>query len=137
MNIHFQRCGTIALMLTGALCMALSGTASAQGLAPSPSAAPTTLAPSAVKPGAPLVLTPEQKSAIFAAIQQDNKKITPPQEFQVSVGAEVPPSIELYSLPDGVMASTPTARVFKYTKLREHVVLVDPTNMRIAEVLKP
>jgi hypothetical protein len=132
MNPHFARYGTIALTLA-----AIIGAASAQGLAPSPSAAPnTTLAPSAVQPGAPLMLTPEQRSTIFAAIQQDNKKITPPQDFPVSVGAEVPPSIELYSLPDGVMASTPAARTFKYTKLREHVVLVDPTNMRVADVLK-
>jgi hypothetical protein len=133
MKTHLVRYATIALALAGTV-----NVLSAQGLAPSPSAAPpATLSPSAVQPGAGLTLTPEQKSAIFAAIQQDNKKITPPQEFQVSIGAEVPPSIELYSLPDGVMASTPAARTFKYTKLREHVVLVDPTNMRIAEVLKP
>jgi hypothetical protein len=110
----------------------------AQGLAPSPSAAPPpALTPNNVQPGAPLLLTPEQKSTIFAAIQQDNKKITPPKDFEPTVGAEVPPSIELYSLPDGVMATTPAARTIKYTKLREHVVLVDPTNMRVAEVLKP
>lgn len=133
MKSYLVRYGTIALTLAGTI-----GVVSAQGLAPSPSAAPpSTLSPSAVQPGAPLMLTPEQKSTILAAIQQDNKKITPPQDFQVSVGAEVPPSIELYSLPDGVMASTPAARTFKYTKLREHVVLVDPTNMRVAEVLKP
>lgn len=133
MKFHLVRCGTIVLTLVGTI-----GAVSAQGLAPSPSAAPTpTLSPNAVQPGAPLILTPEQKLTIFTAILQDNKKITPPQDFQVSVGAEVPPSIELYSLPDGVMASTPVARMFKYTKLREHVVLVDPTNMRIAEVLKP
>jgi hypothetical protein len=133
MKTHLIRSATAALMMMGAV-----GMASAQGLAPSPSAAPPEpMAPSAVQPGAPLLLTQEQKSTIFAAIQQDNKKITPPQDFQVSVGAEVPPSIELYSLPDGVMASTPAARTFKYTKLREHVVLVDPTNMRVAEVLKP
>jgi len=133
MNTHFVRYGTIALTLAGTM-----GVLSAQGLAPSPSATPpTTLSPTAVQPGAPLNLTPEQKSTIFAAIQQENKKITPPKDFQVSVGAEVPPSIELYSLPDGVMASTPAARTFKYTKMRDQVVLVDPTNMRVAEVLKP
>ncbi len=48
----------------------------------------------------------------------------------------VPPSIELYMLPDNALAEVPEAKSVKYTVLQNQVVLVDPTNMRIVDVLR-
>ena len=58
-----------------------------------------------------------------------------PVNFVASVGAPVPPSIELYLLPDGVLAQVPEAKVVKYTTVQNQIVLVDPTTMRIVDVI--
>ena len=42
--------------------------------------------------------------------------------------------IELYVLPDDILAQNPTTKFYKYTMVQDRVVLVDPTNMRIVAV---
>jgi Protein of unknown function (DUF1236) len=55
----------------------------------------------------------------------------------VVVGAEVPPATELYFLPDDALASAPEAKGIKYTVAQNRVVLVDPTRMRVVDVIPP
>src|SRR5260370_34923029 len=57
--------------------------------------------------------------------------------FNISVGAQVPPSIELNYLPIAALSQAPEARALKYTIVQNQVVLVDPTNMRIIDVIRP
>jgi hypothetical protein len=87
-------------------------------------------------PPAQLRLTDEQKNAIATAVRKENKAVTPPPSFVVSVGAPVPPAIELYLLPDSALAGIPAAKTVKYTVVQDQLVLVDPTTMRIVEVIK-
>jgi hypothetical protein len=82
-----------------------------------------------------LRLTEDQKNAIADAVRRERKAITEPPKFVVSVGAPVPPAIELYSLPDGVLAQLPAAKAVKYTVVQEELVLVDPTTMRVVDVI--
>jgi len=85
---------------------------------------------------APVQLDASQRAAIASAVR--DTKIPPPgQRFNVSVGAEVPPSIELYYLPVAALSQAPEVRALKYTMVQNQVVLVDPTNMRIVEVIRP
>jgi hypothetical protein len=49
----------------------------------------------------------------------------------------VPPMIELYMLPDETVAGVPAAKLYKYTMVEGKVVLVDPTKMRIVDVIEP
>jgi hypothetical protein len=56
--------------------------------------------------------------------------------FVVAVGAPVPPSIELYMLPDVALAEIPVAKLVKYTTVQNQVVLVDPTTMRVVDVIR-
>ena len=51
--------------------------------------------------------------------------------------ADVPPMIELYTLPDDATASVPAAKLYKYTMVENKVVLVDPTKMRVIDVIGP
>jgi uncharacterized protein DUF1236 len=48
----------------------------------------------------------------------------------------VPPSIELYALPIAAVSQAPKARALKYTLVQNQVVLVDPTNMRVVDVIR-
>ena len=94
--------------------------------------------PGAVSPADPaqLQLTPAQKASILKAVREKSATLRPPTSFSVVVGEMVPPSIELYILPDNALAEVPEAKSVKYTVLQNQVVLVDPTNMRIVDVLR-
>jgi hypothetical protein len=86
-------------------------------------------------PTSQLQLTPAQKTAILNAVRRDNGKATSPVRFVAAVGAPVPPSIELYILPDPALADVPEAKMVKYTRVQNQVVLVDPTTMRVVDVI--
>jgi hypothetical protein len=45
--------------------------------------------------------------------------------------------IELYTLPDEIVADNPVAKLYKFTRVDEQVVLVDPTKMRVVAVIGP
>ena len=81
-------------------------------------------------------LDAKQKAAIVSAVR-DVRNAPPGHSFNVSVGAQVPPSIELYYLPAAALSQAPETRALKYTMVQNQVVLVDPTNMRIVEVIRP
>ncbi len=83
-----------------------------------------------------LELTPAQKSAIYREVAHDKSKASPTR-FPAVVGADVPPMIELYTLPDDALAANPTAGFYKYTLVQDQVVLVDPTRMRVVDVIGP
>jgi hypothetical protein len=83
-----------------------------------------------------LQLTVAQKTAILNAIHRENLNRLSPTNFPVSVGAPVPPSTELYDLPDSVLKEVPAAKAVKYTKLETQIVLIDPVLMRVVDILR-
>jgi hypothetical protein len=83
-----------------------------------------------------LELTPVQRSVIYQAVHRDKSR-TAPNRFATSLGADVPPMIELYALPEEVLADNPVAKLYKFTRVDEQVVLVDPTKMRVVAVIGP
>jgi hypothetical protein len=81
-------------------------------------------------------LTQVQRRTIYASVANDKSK-TARVHFVPIVGADVPPMIELYTLPDQVMAENHAATSFEYTVEQDKVVLVDPTRMRVVDVIGP
>jgi hypothetical protein len=45
--------------------------------------------------------------------------------------------IELYALPDDILANNPVTKLYKFTKVEDQVILVDPTKMRVMAVIGP
>ena len=88
-----------------------------------------------IAPAAQLQLTPEQKAVIYDTVRPAEGKVKAPGNVPATVGADVPPATELYFLPDGALASAPEAKGIKYTVAQNRVVLVDPTTMRVVEVI--
>lgn len=82
------------------------------------------------------LLTAAQRRAIYAEVSKDTSRSSP-QDFSAMVGADVPPMIELYTLPDDALAQVPAAKLYKYTVVENKVVVVDPTRMRIVDVIGP
>jgi hypothetical protein len=83
-----------------------------------------------------LELTAAQRSAIYAAVSKDRSKVSP-QRFPAVIGAEVPPMINLYALPDDIVAGIPAAKLYECTMVEDKVVLVDPTRMRVVDTIGP
>ena len=83
-----------------------------------------------------LALTPAQRSAIYQEVHKDTSKVAP-SRFATHVGAEVPPMIELYTLPDDILANNPETKLYKFTKVDDQIVLVVPTKMRVIAVIGP
>ena len=83
-----------------------------------------------------LELTAAQRSAIYAAVSKDRSKMSP-QRFPAVIGAEVPPMINLYALPDDIVAGIPAAKLYQCTVVEDKVVLVDPTRMRVVDTIGP
>ena len=130
MNSHIRN-GAVVLAL-----LASVGIASAQN-APAPAGAPPAAKAqdSMAKPSA-LQLSAAQKTSIFQSVTKDKVKSPPPANMQVSVGAQVPASIELYPLPANIVAEVPAAKSYKYTVAQSQVVIVDPTSMKVVEIIK-
>jgi hypothetical protein len=80
-------------------------------------------------------LTPEQKTAIANAVKQSNRKVVVPPGVTTRVNSELPAALELYVLPDVTLAQIPAAKLYKYTMVDNRVVLVDPTKMRVVDIL--
>ena len=83
-----------------------------------------------------LILSPAQRTAIYDQVSKDKSKVAP-SRFAAHVGADVPPMIELYTLPDDILANNPETKLYKFTKVDDQVVLVDPTRMRVIAVIGP
>jgi hypothetical protein len=83
-----------------------------------------------------LILSPAQRQAIYEEVSKDKSKVAP-KDFSPVIGEDVPPMIELYALPDDAIASVPAAKIYKYTMVENKVVVVDPTKMRVIDVIGP
>ena len=83
-----------------------------------------------------LILSSAQRAAIYQEVSKDKSKVAP-KDFSPVIGADVPPMIELYMLPDDAIANVPAAKLYKYTMVENKVVLVDPTKMRVIDVIGP
>jgi len=84
---------------------------------------------------ADLELTTQQRARIYQTVAKQQVR-TPPPPMQVSVGADVPPVTELYAMPDNIAAEIPATKVFKYTMVQNQVVIVDPTTMKVVDILR-
>jgi hypothetical protein len=106
--------------------------------APATAQTPPSASLGAADPAAPLALTPAERAAILAAVRQDKAKPDSkmPPDAPVSVGVQLPPSTALRILPDAALAQAPAAKTVQYTLIGNQVVLVDPTNMRVVDIIK-
>jgi hypothetical protein len=83
-----------------------------------------------------LDLTDAQKRAIYQEARKDRSKVAP-SRFATHVGAEVPPMIALYPLPDAILDTDPVTKFYQFTRVEDQVVLVDPIKMRVVAVIGP
>jgi hypothetical protein len=104
---------------------------------PAPAQTPPSVSLGVADPAAPLALTPAERTAIRNAVRQDQAKPSArmPANAPLSVGVQLPASIALRILPDTALAQAPAAKTLQYTVIGDQVVLVDPTNMRVVDII--
>lgn len=82
-----------------------------------------------------LALTAAQRQAILNAVLQQPAKPYPVQ-VAATVGAAVPQTVDLTSLPDGAIAGDPATANLKYALAEnDAIVVVDPVQMRVVDVI--
>jgi Protein of unknown function (DUF1236) len=131
MNAYLRR-GAIVIALLGSTGFAVAQSTMKSDSMKSGSMSTSTMA----RPGASLQLSATQKTAIYKAINPSKAGIKAPASLQASVGAQVPASVRLHALPSRAIAAAPAVRSFKYTVARNDVLLVDPSNLRVVEVIR-
>ena len=64
-------------------------------------------------------------------VKEKRAHIPPPPGYSVTVGAPLPPTVELYSFPP----SAPYAK-YRYSVIGDETVLVDPADRKVVEVIR-
>jgi hypothetical protein len=80
----------------------------------------------------PLSLTPSQKSALYNAVLQQRGRMST-MRINPTIGATVSRAVALSDLPD--QAGIDNAFVLKYAMVEGDVVVVDPIQMRVIDVI--
>ena len=80
----------------------------------------------------PLELTPVQRRTIYRTIVR--QRVAPAEPtVEYRVGARVPDSVRLYSVPRQIAVEVPEIRSYKYMVVNNRVVLVDPATSQVVE----
>ncbi|HET9414108.1 MAG TPA: DUF1236 domain-containing protein [Pseudolabrys sp.] len=80
----------------------------------------------------PLGLTPVQRRTIYRTIVRERVAPAEPT-VEYRIGARLPDSVRLYSIPQEVAVEVPTIRSYKYMVVNNRVVLVDPATSLVVE----
>jgi hypothetical protein len=89
------------------------------------------------EPSTTLQLNAQQRAQIYEAVGKSKLRTPPPPDIPVTVGAQIPPVTELYALPESVTADVPSAKFYRYTVAQNRVIIVDPTNLKVVDVIRP
>jgi hypothetical protein len=94
-----------------------------------PSIAPVT------PPSRTVNITEEQRHVIREIILKDLKFKEEAQNAPMTIGEVVPPGIVLHPIPVEVSAKVPQVRTHSFFVKDSHVVVVDPKNSKIADIV--
>jgi len=82
----------------------------------------------------PVELTPVQRQTIYRTIVRERVDPAPPT-VEYRVGARVPESVQLHSVPQAVVVEVPAIKTYKYIVVNNRVVLIDPATSEVVAEL--
>jgi hypothetical protein len=77
---------------------------------------------------------PEERTVIHDYVVKERVHPAPVQE-EISVGAPVPPGVELQPVPEEIYTSVPEARSYDYFDWNGRMVFVDPDSHRVVQIV--
>jgi Protein of unknown function (DUF1236) len=104
--------------------------------------APTAFAQSTItttttieKRNEPVKLTPQQRTVVYRTVTRE-RRVAPPVDVEVRMGAVVPPAVVLSPLPDSVYVDAPMLTQYKYFYVNNRLVLVDPRTSEVIDIIE-
>jgi hypothetical protein len=85
--------------------------------------------------GEPANLSPEQRTTVHTVIRQQNVQPMTSVDFSVSVGAQVPSSVQFHRVPAELVHLYPHWSGYEYFVVGDQVVVVDPRTHQIVAVI--
>jgi len=82
-----------------------------------------------------ITLTDQQRTRVSEMVRRMNVQPLPRSRISVSVGARVPRSIQLHSIPREVLAIYPQFRSYRFVLVEDEIVVVDPRTYTIVTVV--
>jgi hypothetical protein len=83
-----------------------------------------------------VTLSGAQELAILRSIsRQGIKRETAPSGFEAEIGQPVPKSITLHKLPSDVVRQVPTVEEYKYARLQNDLLIVNPRDKIAVDVI--
>jgi Protein of unknown function (DUF1236) len=84
------------------------------------------------------VLTGAQESLIWHSVgRQRTNRANAPSAFEPSIYAAVPSSIVLRTLPAAVTGQVPMVRPYKYVTLGDALLIINPADRKIVDIIRP
>jgi hypothetical protein len=80
-------------------------------------------------------LTAEQRTKISTSIKQVNVRPVTNVNFNVSVGAVVPRTVELHVLPPAIIEVYPAWRGYRFVLVGDEIIIIEPETYRIVAVV--
>ena len=85
--------------------------------------------------GAAARLSTEQRTQITSVIREQRVQPVTNVNFSLSVGTRVPRDVSFHTLPDRVVTIYPEWRGFRFIRVKEQIVIVDPNTYEIVAIL--
>jgi hypothetical protein len=112
----------------------------AVALACGPAAAQTQSPPGEVAATGTVPLSAEKQLEIKTAVARYGRALRPGQDLprtseKLTVGATVPSSIDLITLPQDAVTDTPTTTSYRFVLMREAIAVVDPESRKVVQII--
>ncbi len=84
----------------------------------------------------PLVLSPDQRTTVYKRVVRERAVSPRGEVVEYRVGTRVPREIELRAFDDDVYVEAPELRRYRYVRVNNQLVLVDPETSEVVEVIE-
>lgn len=82
-----------------------------------------------------LALSSDQQQRIWKDVSRHASNQTAPSGFDATVGTAIPSGISTYPLPRRVARDVPAVKPYRYAMLQDKVLIVNPSDNKIADVV--
>ncbi len=86
--------------------------------------------------GAGAKLSTEQQTKISTVIKQQNVAPVTNVNFSISIGTRVPRDVQFHTVPTEVVTIYPQWRGYKFIRVREEILIIDPNTYEIVEIIR-
>ncbi len=127
----YMRLAARIILLSIGVCLTLP--LRAQVGAVDPFRAPA-VAPDARHPALP-DFSMRERAAMYRSVTEQKSPAAVPFDLEVGIGTILPDAIEIRPLPKPILDQIPEAKKYNYAVWREQVLLIDPADRRVADIL--